>query len=137
MNFGRRIQLYLFGFFLGALIVWFGVMKNRPDDNLTSWLPKNRIVMQLDTNKMVLTGNAGCRLNCQDVKVEDLKELIKHGQVNFSQSQVHETPCPRYAIEVTTKKGKHLRLFCGACAAETRILGVLNTDSPKDSCTCP
>ncbi len=134
MKFGRRIQLYLFGFFLGGLIVWFGVLKDRPGDPLTSWLPKNRIIMQLDTNVMVVTKLAECRMHCQGITPAELKEVIKHGDVNFSMSEVHATPCQKYAVEGSTKGGHKLRIICGACAAETRILNTFDLAQKTDTC---
>ncbi|HXC03993.1 MAG TPA: DUF4258 domain-containing protein, partial [Bacteroidia bacterium] len=126
MNLARRLQLYLFGFVLGGIIVYFGIMKNRPDGALTSWLPTNRIIMQLDTNKMVLTKHAQCRMLCRGITQEEIKDVIKHGEVNFSKSEVHATPCPKYAMEGNTKDGQHVRIICAACAAETRIVTAID-----------
>ena len=132
---GRRIRLYLFGFLLGGLIVWFGIMKKRPDDALTSWLPQNRILMQLDTNRVSISDLAGVNMGCEGLHAEDIKNLIKNGDVNFSKSAVHAFPCPVYAIDTKTADGRHIRLLCGACSTETRIIDSwLMSGDRKDSC---
>jgi hypothetical protein len=137
LNFRRRITLYLSGFLIGALIVWFGLLKNRPDDALTSWLPTKRIVMQLDTNPMVITKHAGCRMYCRGITKEEIHALIKHGEVNFSKSEVHAAPCPKYAMEGTTAQGHHLRIICAACDKETRIVTAIDLGLKTDTCACP
>jgi hypothetical protein len=136
LNFGRRLTLYLFGFGIGALIVWFGLMKNRPDNALTSWLPSQRIIMQLDTNKLVLSKHAECRMHCRGISEEEVKNVIKHGEVNYGKSEVHATPCPKYAIEGTTRGGHHLRLICGACEGKTELITAIDLDLKTDTCEC-
>ena len=111
-------------------------MKDRPSDPLTSWLPKNRIIMQLDTNKLVLSKLAACRMHAQGITAEEIKEVIKHGDVNFSKSEVHATPCQKYAIEGSTKSGHHLRIMCGACPAETQIITTFDLGLKTDTCSC-
>ncbi|HXC06791.1 MAG TPA: DUF4258 domain-containing protein [Bacteroidia bacterium] len=137
MNFRRRITLYLSGFLIGGLIVWFGLLKNRPDDALTSWLPTKRIVMQLDTNPLVLTHHAACRMQCRGITEAEIHALIKKGEVNFSKSEVHAVPCPKYAMEGTTQQGHHLRIICAACEKETRIVTAIDLDLKTDTCSCP
>jgi hypothetical protein len=136
VKFARRIQLYLFGFILGSVLVYFGLIRNRPDDSLTSWLPQNRIILQLDTNKLVLATKAECYMNCQGLKPEELKMLIHHGEVNFSKSEVHAKPYPKYAIEGKTLSGKQMRLFCEAFPAETHLLSLVNFGITQDTCHC-
>jgi hypothetical protein len=136
VTFGRRITLYLFGFTLGGIIVWFGLMKDRPDDALTSWLPTKRIIMQLDTNKLKLTPILSCRLHCIGTDSAEIKSLIKHGEVNFSKSEVHATPYPRYAVDATSKNGRHLRMIFTAVPAETQLLSVADLGMKTDSCGC-
>jgi hypothetical protein len=131
---GRRIRLYLFGFLLGGIIVWFGIMKKRPDDALTSWLPKNRILMQLDTNKISISPLIQNKLQCQGLQSENFQSLIKTGDVNFSQSGVHDKPWPKYAIETHSKDGRAIRLLCGAAPAETQILNAWVLGAKKDTC---
>jgi hypothetical protein len=136
LNFGRRLLLYFFGFFLGGLIVWFGIMKDRPSDPLTSWLPKNRIIMQLDTNKLVLTKLAECRMHCQGLAPEEIKEVIRHGDVNFGMSEVHAKPFQKYAIEGITKRGQKMRIICVAHPAETEIITTFDLGQKADTCSC-
>jgi hypothetical protein len=136
LNFGRRISLYLFGFALGGLIVWLGLMKNRPDDALTSWLPSKRIIMQLDTNRQVPSKEAECWMRCRKVTGDDIKKGIKNGDVNYGKSEVHAKPCPQYAIDAVTSKGLHLRFLCAACDGQTNILSITDLNAGKDTCQC-
>lgn len=111
----------------------FLIFRNREE---IKWLPGERVLMVLDSNQLVVTRHGECRMACRGISLEEVKQLIKDGDVNFSKSEPHSEPCKKYAVEGKTKDGQEIRVIFGACARETRVITAIDLNSEKDTCEC-
>lgn len=129
-----RIRLYLFGFLVGCVMVYFVLFKGR---NRGYWLPENRVKEQLMKGNLVFTEHAKCRMTCRGISEEEVKEILKNGSVNFSESHPHDTPCPSYALEGTMADKQNVRIVFSSCdTTTTKVVTTIDLGSKQDTCNC-
>ena len=98
MNLFKRFRSYFIGVLLGMLVVMI-VFKDKAN-LFTSWLPENRVLLELTEKKMFTTPKADCQLKCLGKQKEDLsKYLTSHTSVEFSKSQPQAKPREYYLIQ--------------------------------------
>lgn len=85
----RRIQIYAFGFFLGSIVVYVTLIRDR-DRDLGSWLPESRVKSEIV--EKFEAGKNECMLNCYDIDSIGFVEMVEDGDVVFSESDVSKTP---------------------------------------------
>ena len=103
----------------------------------TYWLPENRVKEQVNKSTFIFSEHAKCILQCKQISEEEVKEVLKTGEVNFSESDTHGVPCPSYAIEGTSHNKKLrvlLTIFEKDSTAE--ITTAINMEAGKDTCRC-
>ncbi len=84
----RRIRIYGVGFFLGCLLSYFFLFKNR-DHNLDYWLPKERIRDEIISKKHFFDGSFSCAQQCLNINSDtaSIEILVKTSDIDFSKSQ--------------------------------------------------
>lgn len=141
MKTGHRIRLYIYGFLTGCVMVYFILFRGR---DRTYWLPENRVKEQLLKGKLVFTRHAQCRMKCRNITEEEVKEILKNGNVNFSESHPHDTPCPSYAMDGTTSDKQIVRIVFASCdTLTTKVVTAIDlsrSEGPhaeeKNTCGC-
>jgi hypothetical protein len=126
----RRLRFYGFGLLMGCLLVSV-ITKGK-----ACQMPGTLKMEKLNSQALKLTPGASHWMNCMGISLEDMKQLLKQGDVNFGKSEVHSTPCPTYAIDSKTKAGQHIRLVVADCADTTKIICGFNLDSEHATCKC-
>jgi hypothetical protein len=130
----HRIRLYAFGFLIGCVLVYFILLRGK---NRSYWLPGNRVKEQLMKGKLLYSEHALCRMKCRSISEEEINEILKNGNVNFSESHPHGAPCPSYAFDGTTSDKKNLRIVFASCdTLSTKVVTAINLDLMKDTCNC-
>lgn len=106
MTFQKRLQLYLFGVFLGIIVVYFLLFHNR-QRNLTSWLPSNRIYIDIAEKPFDLNDSTTLKfIKCFSSNVDTalVKNIILATSINFGKSKVHQSEYPVYYLETLNPK---------------------------------
>lgn len=136
MDFKRRLRLYLTGVFLGLIVVWFMLFRNR-DRDLDAWLPKERVLQELVSNPLTYSQVGQCFMNCHGITDSAIVQLLREGEVNFGASKPREEPCKVYAVESPASATDRIRVDFAACDSSTVILYTipLNADSTR-ACGC-
>lgn len=130
----HRIRLYLFGFMIGCVLVYFILLRGK---NRTSWLPASRVKEQLIKGNLVFTDHAKCRMICRGISEKEVREILQNGNVNFSESHTHDKPCPSYAVEGTTSSKRNERIIVASCdTITTTVVTAIDLDLKKDTCDC-
>ncbi|MCS7073709.1 MAG: DUF4258 domain-containing protein [Bacteroidia bacterium] len=82
--------------------------------------------------------HARCRMDCRDISMEEVKDAIENGQINYKKSEKgRDDKCPmKYAFERRTKSNKRIRVVVAACETENVIVTVINLDKNRDF-NCP
>ncbi|MEK6614807.1 MAG: DUF4258 domain-containing protein, partial [Bacteroidota bacterium] len=128
----KRIRLYLYGFLIGCVMVYFVLFRGR---NRSYWLPENRVKEQLMKGNLVFTRHAQCRMKCRAITEDEVREILKNGNVNFSESHPHDTPCPSYALDGTTSDKQNVRIVFASCdTISTKVVTAIDLGVEKDTC---
>jgi hypothetical protein len=63
-----------------------------------------------DTNHLILTKHARCRMECRHITAQEIKEVIHNGNVNYSKSGEGNKGDETYALEGYSNEHQHLRV---------------------------
>lgn len=126
----RRFRLYGFGLLLGCLLV------NIITKGKACQMPGTVKLEELNFQPLEYTKHATCRMQCRGISESEIKQLLLNGSVNYSKSEVHAAPCPKYAVEGNTADGQHIRIIVGDCDSISKIITAIDLNLEKDSCNC-
>lgn len=129
---GRRVRIYLFGFGLGLVAVFFMF---RGGCNNYNYLPEDRILAELRGQPLNVSERMDCLLKCNDVQEWDIKFLLEEGSINMGESNPRSTPRD-YVVEGTTDTGKKLSIRFQSADAHTTPVNIIKPHSAT-SCKCP
>ncbi len=129
MTFLGRLKFYGIGFGMGLLVVYatFGTR---------SCTTPNEIKMQeLVFQNFELSDKAKCKLNYLRKNEALLKIELRHFEVNYDVSLVHQEPCGEYFIQPKEEFASqyNYKLVIYDCDTITKIndISILNSDSSK------
>jgi len=133
MSFGRRLRLFILGILLGSGVVWAFLIKGR---TFPAWTPKGRILESLQQQPVKISTNAKCLLGCLKISNDDVLEILRTADVNFSESNIRDMEVPEYVLEGKARNGqKHKLLF----RSEYMSAYLITVKVPKEkqiSCGC-
>lgn len=127
----RRLRFYGLGFLMGCLLVS-AITKGK-----ACQMPGTLKIEELSSQTVEYTKHATCRMQCRNITEAELKEVLKNGSVNYSKSEVHAKPCPKYAVEGKTKDGQEIRIIVGDCQNTSTIITAIDLGKETDKdCEC-
>ena len=132
MKTSRRIRLFVFGVLLGSIIMYMLVFKNR---NVYK-SPGEVIHGKLQSQPLSYTKHAQCRMQCRNISESEIKEILLQGEVNYDKSQVHDKPCPSYALEGKTADGQQVRIVFAQCDSVTKVITAIDLGLENEDCKC-
>lgn len=132
MNTARRIRLFVFGVVLGSIIMYFFVFKDR---NVYK-SPGEVIHGKLQEHPLEYSKHAQCRMRCRGISEDEVKAILQNGDINYNKSEVHDKPCPSYAIEGKSADGQELRIVFAACDSVTKVVTAIDLGLEQDTCSC-
>jgi hypothetical protein len=133
MNKSRRILLFSAGIFLGSIMVYFALIRGR---NRTYWLPGNRVKELIQKSKIVYSVHAKCIMDCWQIDIENMRAIIKKGDVNFKESNVRNASRSSYAVDGELSGNRKIRIIVTTADSVATIETAIDLDSKKDSCLC-
>ncbi len=91
MSLFKRFRSYFIGFGIGIIMVIF-IFRDKAN-LFTSWLPENRVLIDLYQADLKITPKAACQLACVGKDLKQIRESFKDStSVEFSQSKTHQVP---------------------------------------------
>lgn len=130
MKFLSRLKLYGFGFGLGLMVVY-AMFGNR------SCTTPNEIKMhELVFQSFELSEKAKCKLKFLRKNEFLLKVELRHFEINYGVSKVHEKPCGQYFVEPKSEHASlyNYKLVLQDCDTITKINDISITSN--NTCTC-
>ena len=79
---------------------WFGNSFSAPDLNAS----------YRNTKDLVLTKHVMCRMACREVSLEEIKDIIENGKVNYQKSGIGKKGDSTFALEGISPDKQHLRV---------------------------
>jgi hypothetical protein len=130
MSFWRRLRLYLFGFALGAAIVYsmFGTR--------SCVTPNQQKMQELVFQRFELSDRAKCKLQCLKKNELLMKIELRHFEVNYDLTTVHKEPCGEYFIQPKAEYASqyNYKLVIYDCDTISRVDDISITGT--NTCSC-
>ena len=63
-----------------------------------------------DTNHLILTKHARCRMDCRHITAAEIKDIIHNGNVNYSKSGKGNKGDDTYALDGYSNEHQHIRV---------------------------
>jgi len=93
------------------------------------------IMQQLQSNRLVYTKHARCRMDCRTISEAEVKDILKNGEINHRKSKPQDVPCGSYAVEGFTKDKQEVRIVFAACDDVTKVITTIDLGN-KYNCHC-
>ncbi len=116
----HRIGYYLGGFSIGLIVLAFFLSGKKTS---CDYSPNARTIKNISIKKKTYTDAAMVSMNTYSLDTLAVSELIKSGDVNFSESDTKAEGCKTYLIE-NTYKDKDLELRIKNCDSTATILSL-------------
>ncbi|MBK9284843.1 MAG: hypothetical protein IPM51_11090 [Sphingobacteriaceae bacterium] len=130
MKFWHRLKLYGIGFGIGLLIVYsmFGTR--------SCVTPNEQKMQELVYQQFQLSDKAKCKLNYLKKNEMLVKVELRHFEVNYEVSNVHQEPCGEYYIQPKEEFASqyNYKLIINDCDTISRIDDISITTA--NTCTC-
>lgn len=116
----QRIGYYLGGFAIGLVLLAFFLSGKKTS---CSYGPEARVLKNINTKKIVYAPKVLNRLNQLALDSVAIKDILKKGDINFSESEPRKSPCAEYLIEGESKNEQILLTVenCDSTATVTNI----------------
>ncbi len=107
----RRFLIFLIGFSIGCLIVYFSLIKGQ-NRNFTFWFPSDRIKEEVLVTKKEFSDSFLCGLSClqSDTSKQNLSVLIEAYEIDFSKSLPRESPRTYLFINTTNQSSFKVKI---------------------------
>ena len=98
--------------------------------------PSRREAFDRHPLHLYYTKHALCRMDCRHISMEDIKEIMQRGIINFNKSDKRDRPCPTFALQGVTDDGEKIRVIFAQCTKETKVVTCYNLVEDFE-CHCP
>lgn len=82
------------------------------------------------------TEHAKCRMDCRHITQKEVEQIMKEGKINYTKSDVKQTPCPTYALEGMTEDDQKVRIVFVQCDYKSKVVTVIDLKTEWE-CHCP
>lgn len=87
-----------------------------------------------DTNNIILTTHAKCRMECRDITMQEVK-VLNTGEINHMKSNLQDERGPTYALEGYSQDKQHLRIIFAPKENEMVVVSCIDLDR-EYKCDC-
>jgi hypothetical protein len=141
MPFMKKAAPYLVLILLAVVVIflkrWKGEYRNPSNvDKAARVTNKRNRGFDRTLSYIEYTSHAKSRMKCRHISQEDIEDIMRGGDINYSKSEVNESPCPVYAVQGYTHDREHLRVIFGQCDEKTKVITCYNLDQDFE-CHCP
>jgi hypothetical protein len=63
-----------------------------------------------NVSRIIYTRHAKCRMDCRNIDVAEVEEILQNGEINYGKSDLRSDPDPKYALEGRTPDGQNVRI---------------------------
>jgi len=99
----KKINIYIIAFIAIILIIAKGISDVKKE-NTNSENFRN-------TSRLILTKHVKCRMNCRQITIDEIKEILEKGNVNQSKSTISSEGNRTYALEGYSHENQHIRVI--------------------------
>lgn len=88
-----------------------------------------------NTNHLILTNHAKCRMDCRHITEQEIKEIIHDGKVNYSKSGTGTKGDETFALEGYSNERQHLRIVVAPEGDGLVVITCIDLDN-EWQCNC-
>ena len=99
----KKINIYIIAFIAIILIIAKGISGIKKE-NINSENFRN-------TSRLILTKHVKCRMDCRQITIEEIKEILEKGNINEAKSGIGTEGDSTYALEGYSMKNQHIRVI--------------------------
>ena len=88
-----------------------------------------------NTNHLILTNHAKCRMDCRHITEQEIKEIIHDGKINYSKSEASTKGDETYALEGYSNEHQHLRIVVAPESDGLVVITCIDLDN-EWQCNC-
>lgn len=128
MAFIKRLGWYLLGLSVGLIFLVLFLKKKSEETGVEfCYLPNCRVLKDMRSKKLTISSEMHQKLTTFDLDSLNVKEFLKHGEVDFSNSKTEAQPCKKYLVtrEIDTKI---LALTFQNCSEEVKLEAIAYTN---------
>ena len=107
----------------------------RRSHGTTSQTPQQVTELNRNTDHLILTKHAKCRMECRDITEEEIKEILHDGNINYNKSDMNDERGPTYALEGYSHEHQHLRIIFAPKRDELVVVTCIDLDK-EWQCDC-
>lgn len=121
----KRIGFYLIGLSLGLIFLAYFFRGKKTE---FCYFPNCRVLKNINSKSLLFSSEVQQLIDNQAIDIQDVKNVLIDGKVNFSESNTNEKPCPIYHIYGKTETTK-IAVTVKNCekAAEVQKIELLET----------
>jgi hypothetical protein len=98
--------------------------------------PQDSNALFRNTKNLVLTKHVMCRMACREVSLDEIKEIIANGKVNYHKSGLGKKGDSTFALEGISRDKQHLRVVV-APEKDGSLVVITCIDLEKEwACNC-
>ena len=86
-------------------------------------------------NNLIISKHAQCRMECRDITVDEVKEILHDGNINYMKSNLTDERGPSYALEGYSHDKQHLRVVFAPKENEMVVVTCIDLDK-EAQCDC-
>jgi hypothetical protein len=88
-----------------------------------------------DTSAIILTRHAKCRMNCRDISLQEIKDIMVNGKENPAKSRPGKKGDITYAIDGYSSDDQHIRIILAVEKSKVILITCVDLDR-KWNCSC-
>lgn len=97
--------------------------------------PKKKLVLNRNPSRIGYTKFALCRMECYHINANSIMGILRNGEVNRPQSDLHKRPCPIFTIRGLTKQNMSIIVTLQQCGTVARVLDCYDANGTV-GCNC-
>lgn len=125
-----RPRNVILSLFLVLALLVFGFMKVR------FWEPKKKLAFRRNPSRIEYKELALCRMDCHQVSANDITEIIRKGEIDYSSSDLRDKKNPIFVIQGYTKRRFYIRVIILQFGTVAKVVNCINLKQDFD-CHCP
>ncbi|MBT8195123.1 MAG: DUF4258 domain-containing protein [Bacteroidia bacterium] len=95
----------------------------------------NNTEVAYNYDELVYTKHALCRMDCREVRKDEIRQILELGKINNNKSDAGDRPCPTLAYEGVSNDGQHLRIIIANCSNVSKVVTAIDLDN-EYNCYC-
>jgi len=83
--------------------------------------PKKKLLFNRNPSRIEYSAIALCHMACYGFSADDVTEVLRNGEIKFSESDKQALPCPVFVLYGKAKSGREMHISVSQCGKLAKI----------------